>query len=1011
MLPAHHLPQLILTRIEGTLRRLQDLVWEETFAAFVSATPSGPAQMALEQARCLPLARVEPCSFWGKLFDQRWYRVEPPCGGGDGPAWLRWMSQSEDTLYVSGEPYFGFDVAHRCVRLPENPGELWIESNCIQSAIWHPEASPMDAAGCYFEGGFFCRRNEEAWQAYHDLKCLFDLAMDERGREDARLKSPMVPFGLQAPLDHFSPAYRRLLRIMNEAADAWDTVGDLAAMRRRLAEGYRELRVDKTFLRCVLTGHAHIDLVWMWPERIGELKTVHTFATVNRLMDDYPEFRFAHSQTAGYEAVKRRAPGLYRQVMERIREGRWQATGAMRVESDTLLACGEGLARSFLIGQKEFTEINGGPARLTWLPDAFGYCACLPQVMAQAGVKYFYTTKMTWNTINPFPYSSFVWRSNGSEVVGHITRDAGYNTFVQVPEIRSCVNGHQQADIHHECLLPTGYGDGGGGPTDDICERARRLGSLPGMPELVWDQPEAFFDRLNTLKDRLPVFQGECYLEFHRGTYTTHGDLKAAFRGLERALQTAEAAAAVTGRRWEMEQAWKRLVLAQFHDYIPGSSVWDVYQEGIPQLRAAAEEQSQRTLAALNGENGTACIFNPHAVQVKRWVSHPETGQPVWMTLPPLSGVAIAPEARPALVKSLSPRSVSNGLVEFSLDEHGWIERLAWEGTETALAGPLGQLVIYPDRPANFEAWDIDRHTLSLGQVCDGTPKIEPWAEGEHRSGFRVSRDIGRGSHAAVCFFLEAGSPLLHIAVELDWREPEALLKLLFPMQYGAANARFGAPFGSVLRPQVPSGTVSEAMWEVPFSRYFAVFDEGEREGLFFVTESKYGASVRSGTAGISLVRSPRVTGMDSVHRTAWPQHLSRLKVPGAYSDIGTHSIRLAAGQYDITLPREAQPASVADTLFTGPVGYRGEPVASPLESIRGSETMIPSWVQPLENGGWVLRMHEVAGRRGDLGIKARPGWRLEKTDLSLRNPKELGEGGHFAFKPYELVSVLFTRS
>ncbi|XHR30654.1 MAG: alpha-mannosidase [Chthoniobacteraceae bacterium] len=1008
MLPPSHLPQLILTRIDGTIRRLQEIVWEEICATPVAATAAGPAQMAMEQARCLPLTGVEPCSFWGKLFDQRWYRVEPPKL--DGPVWLRWLSQSEDTLYVDGEPYFGFDVAHRYVRLPKHPGELWIESNCIQSAIWHPEASPMDAAGCYFEGAFFCRRNETAWQAYHDLKCLFDLALDERGREDLRLKAAILPFGLKPPLDNFSPEYRLLLRIMSEAADAWDATGDLAALRTRLAEGYRELRIDKTFMRCILTGHAHIDLVWMWPERIGELKTVHTFATVNRLMEEYPEFRFAHSQTAAYEAVNRRAPRLYRRMLERIRTGQWQATGAMRVESDTLLACGEGLARSFLLGQKEFAEINGAPSRLTWLPDAFGYSACLPQVMAQAGVKYFYTTKVTWNTINPFPYSSFVWRSNGSEIVGHITREAGYNTFVQVPEVRACVRGHQQADIHHECLLPTGYGDGGGGPTDEICERARRLGSLPGMPELAWDHPEAFFERLNALRDCLPVYQGECYLEFHRGTYTTHGFLKEAFRGLERALQTAEAVAAVTGQRWEMETAWKRLVLAQFHDYIPGSSVWDVYKEGVPDLQARAAEQAGHALAALScPDKGFACVFNPHAVEVKRWVVHPETKEPVWMMLPPLSGMAIVAEDRPAPVE-VGSRTVSNGLVEFRLDENGWIDRLAWDGTEAALAAPLGQLVLYPDRPANFESWDIDRHTLSLGQLCAGESKVEPWIDGSHRAGFRVSRNVGRGSQATVGFFLEAGSSLLHIDVELDWREPEALLKLLFSTKYAATNARFGAPFGSVLRPQIPSGTVAEAMWEVPFSRYFAVFDEGEREGVFFVTESKYGASVRSGIAGISLVRSPRVTGLDSVHRTAWPRHLSRLEVPGPFSDMGAHSIRLAVGKYDISLPREAQPASVADTLFTGPVCYCGEAIPSPLESIRGAETMVPSWAQPLENGNWVLRMHEVSGRRGSLLIKARPGWRLQKTDLSLRNPRDLGEEGYLAFEPYELASVLFTR-
>ncbi|MFA7343505.1 MAG: glycoside hydrolase family 38 C-terminal domain-containing protein [Terrimicrobiaceae bacterium] len=1005
MLPSHHLPQLILNRIDGAVRRLREEIWENITPARVSATPFGPEQRGIDEARCLPLEMVAPCSFWGRLFDQRWYRVEADKAA--DPLWLNWRSQSEDTLYVKGEPWFGFDVGHRHVRLPEEAGEIWVESNCIQSAIWHPEAAAMDAAGSYFEGAFFCRRNEEAWQAYHDLKCLFDLAADQRGREDGRLSPGVVPFGLQAPMERFTPTLRILLRIMNEAVDAWDATGTLEALRSRLAEGYRELRMDKRFMRCVLTGHAHIDLVWLWPERLGELKAVHTFSTVNRLMEDYPEFRFAYSQVASYEAVRRRAPGLYEQVSKRMRSGQWQATGAMYVESDTILACGEALARSFLLGQKGFTEINGRPATLTWLPDAFGYSACLPQIMAQTGVKYFYTTKVTWNSINPFPYSSFVWRSNGSEVIGHITRDAGYNTFVQVPEIRACVLGHQQGDIHRECLLPTGFGDGGGGPTDEICERARRLGSLPGMPELAWDHPEAFFDRLEPLRDRLPVHQGECYLEFHRGTYTTHGNLKEAFRGLERALHSAEAVAAATGKRWDMEPVWKRLVFAQFHDYIPGSSVWDVYLEGIPELEALAGEQLQQARAALEG-SGRDCIFNPHPVGVKRWVGLPDAGRKVWMTIPPLAGAEILEENAPEPVRT-EGRTVSNGLAEFRITGEGWIDRLVWEGMEVPIAAPLGQLVAYPDRAANFEAWDIDRHVLSLGKPCVEKAEIEAWSPDPRRAGFRVRRRIGRASEASVVFFLEAGSPLLHIEVTLDWREPETLLKIVFPTEYAAANARFGAPFGSTLRSQVPDGLIAEAMWEVPFSRHFSLFDEGEREGLFVVSEAKYGVSVRSGVAGVSLVRSPRVTGLDGSHRSVWPEHLTRLERPGSYSDIGAHHIRLAMGRYDITLPREAQPAAVAETLFTDPIPYRGEPIPSALGTIEGGETLVPCWAAPLPEGKWVLRLHEVAGRRGTIRLAPPPGWTLQKTDLGMRFLENLDEDNTLRFEPYQVASVLFS--
>lgn len=1012
MLSKHHLPQLIPNRIDAAVRRLAEAIWVGLEPIPVQATPAGPRQLSREEAGSLPLAPVEPCSFWGRLFDQRWCRIALPESA--EPLWLNWRDQGEATLYIDGQPWFGFDVGHRHCRLPKGAREAWIESNCIQSAIWHPDANGMGAAGSYFEGAFLCHRDEEAWGAYHDLKCLLDLAFDQRSRENPAVPRGVVPIGVQPTMEHATPALRRLMHIMDDAVNAWDIHG-IAALRERLADGYAELRMDKTFMRCVLTGHAHIDLVWMWPERVGELKAVHTFSTVNRLMETYPEFRFAYSQTASYEAVQRRAPGLYKQVQRRIGTGQWQATGAMYVEADTLLACGEALARNLLIGQQGFAALNGKPSPLVWLPDAFGYTACMPQIMQQTGVRYFYTTKVTWSAITPFPYSSFVWKAQGAEVVVHVTHDSGYNTFVQIPEVKACVLGHRQGDIHHECLLPTGYGDGGGGPTEEICERARRLGSLPGMPELAWDQPEAFFERLDTLRGQLPVHHGECYLECHQGTYTTHSNLKAAFRGFERALQTAEAAACATGGRWEMERAWKRLVFAQFHDYIPGSSAWDVYMEGIPELQREAGEQIAQAQSALQGgESGAPLsLFNPHGVPVERWISDPATGEALRVTVPPLAGVHVktAAQSSTPAPASVDGPSASNGIAAFTLDASGCIGRIEWEGVKVPLRAPLGQLVSYPDHSSAFDAWNLDRHVLALGQPCDEMPEIEPVREGCHRAGFRVTRRIGTQSRATITYTLEAGSPLLHLAVDLDWQEPEMLLKMLFPTRYAAASARFGAPFGSILRPQMSGSTAAEAMWEVPFSRYFALFDEGERNGLFVVTEAKYGVSVRDGVAGLSLLRSPRVTGMDNVHGAAWPAHLSRLDIPSPFSDIGTHTIRLAIGRHDITLPRERQPASLADTLFTEPLLYRGGEISSAIEAISGGETLVPCWAKPAGKDAWILRFHEVAGMRGAVTVTPRPGWKLSETNLGEHAPRLLQPGETIPFTPYQIVSVRFEKA
>ncbi len=355
----------------------------------------------------------------------------------------------------------------------------------------------------------------------------------------------------------------------------------------------------------------------------------------------------------------------------------------------------------------------------------------------------------------------------------------------------------------------------------------------------------------------------------------------------------------------------------------------------------------------------------------------------------------------------LKGKTVNNGLVEFRINAAGWIDRLEWERVQVPLRSPLGQLVRFPDKPANFDAWDIDRQTLSLAQVCTAKASVSAFQEGAHRGGFQVKRKIGKQSEATVTFALESGSPLVHITVDLDWQEPETLLKMVFPTKYAATNARFGIPYGSVLRPQVANGLVAEAMWEVPFSRHLEVFDEGEREGLFLLSEAKYGACVRDGEVGVSLIRSPQVTGLDA-HRVAWPAHLSRLKMPSPYSDIGKQTIQLAIGRYDLTLPRERQPAALAETVFTPPITYQGEEIISPIGKISGGETLIPCWAVPAGKKSWLLRFHEVAGQRGSVNIQAAKDWLVTESCFDGSQGRGRLSGNCFSYEPYQILTIRF---
>lgn len=1019
-MPSHFLPgspflQLVPNRVEAALRRLRERLWSGRTAVAVYGAIPTIEHRTLSEVRAEPLRAVAVGSSWGRQFDQRWFRLElPRLIQGPGERYLEWRDQGEATLHIGDRPYYGFDIAHRYVALPAEVETAWIEAYCCQTAIWHPEATGLSSAGSTFEGAFLVQRDETIWAALHDLQCLFDLMMHLRAKETPAPPAELLRFGQQPNVERASPVYRILLSRLSAAIDALDTHG-VEALRQALVPVYREFRETNPWLRATLTGHSHLDLVWLWPERIGEAKAVHTFATMDRLMSLYPEFRFAYSQPASYRAVERRAPPLAAAIADRVRSGQWEPTGVLDVESDTLLPCGEALARSFLLGQAEFRRLRGVSARVLWLPDVFGYSGCLPQLMRLTGVTGFFTTKLTWSAINRFPYSSFVWRgTDGSEVVAHVTQNVGYNNRLDLTELHDNAAGHVQADVHPEFLHPTGYGDGGGGVTEEMCERARRLSALADGPELTWDQPEAFFARLEPRRDQLPVYQGECYLEYHRGTYTTHGELKAAFRELERALQAREAAAVALGAMPDLTAAWRRLVFAQFHDYIPGSSIAEVYAEGVPELGQLAREQFSAASEALAASaatktNATWQAFNPLPQAWSGWLRSKQ-GQPRWVELPPLTSCPIALAQPPPAAVRLHGQTLSNGQVEAEVGSDGSLARLTFAGRKIEFTSRAACAVLYPDFPAQYDAWDIDRHTLALGRPVDTPAQVRVTTQGGDCGVIEVTRRLGNASELTLRYRLEAGEAFLRIEAEVDWREENTLLKLHFPTAYRGTNARFGAPFGSVLRSQQPGRSTDEAQWEVPGSRWAAVASDGEREGLALVTEAKYGFLARDGDLSVSLLRSARVTGQGG-DRYAVPEGLSRAAPVSPYSDQGRHLIRLALAPYDLVGEQGALPAVLADLVFSEPILYRGEPVEAGFLGMDHAPTLVAAWAIPAAQDGWLLRLHEVSGQRGEFRLRVAPEVTVQRCGFDGSLPTEHpAADGLYPFKPYEIITMKLAR-
>ncbi|MDP4300201.1 alpha-mannosidase [Leptothrix discophora] len=1024
MLPSSPLLQLVPARAHAVLARLRDRIWRPVGTVTIEAGEPQAAHRTWAQARQEPLAPVAVLpEHWGRLWDQRWFRLTlDEAAASRDDLYLAWDDQAEATLYVDGLPHYGFDPVHHHAPLPVGRHELWIEAVACQTGIWIEGASGLDPAGSKLSGARLLQRDDATWGLYHDLATLDDLMRLLLRREfGADGAQNFQGFGTRPVLGPIDPLLRRLLREIDALIDAYQA-GGVDAGRARAAQAYAALKAGPTALDAVLTGHAHLDLVWLWPEVVGEFKAVRTFAIANNLMSRYPEFRFGYSQPASYEAVERRSPEMMAAVRGRMAAGQWDATGATEVESDTVLACGEALARSFLIGQRRFEALRGSPARVLWLPDVFGYSPCLPQIMQQCGVDFFYTTKLSWSAISAFPHTSFVWRGHdGSEVVTHLGCRLGYNQTAEATHLDTNAREHRQSDVHGEFLAPTGYGDGGGGTTEAMLERARRSADLAGLPRARWGNIEPFFDRLASRRAQLPTYQGELYLEYHRGTYTTHAAVKLGLRQAERALQVHEAVRCATGAGPIDEAAWRRVVFAQFHDYIPGSSIHEVYVEARAELAAIAQQAGAAARAELGGSvdepaaGSTATrLFNPLPRPQRHRLGVDAAGRVEAVMLPPLAAATPADLPRTALAPvRATPDGLDNGLVQARFDAQGRVASLCIDGVDLALRAPLCELVAYPDQPHLFEAWDIDRQTLALGEPVTSTAALTRRQDGAGSATLSFTRSLGEDGEATLHYTLEAGAGVLRLDIELDWRRPERLLKLAFPTAYAGRQARYAAPFGSVLRSQVPGEQADEAKWEVPASRWAAVADETEHEGLFVVSQAKFGWTCRDGNLGLTLVRSAAVTCSDAVMGgtpISHPQAMRR-DAGESYSDLGRHAIRLAFGLHRADAPRDEQAAAWADLIDTPPLPVAdGVQAGCGLIGLVGGETLQPVWAQPLGPDTWVLRLNETLGRRGIARLRLAEGWRASRVDLRAL-PLDGGQPiESVAYGPYALVSVKVER-
>lgn len=691
---------------------------------------------------------------------------------------------------------------------------------------------------------------------------------------------------LMGQLPDASPRRAEILRALERMVDVCDPddIAGTAAHGRSALTDVLSRPASASAHRVHAVGHAHIDSAWLWPVRETQRKVARTFSNVLSLQQDDPDFVFAASSAQQYAWMKRFQPELYARIKDAVAAGRFVPAGGMWVESDTNMPSGEALARQFIRGKRFFMEEFGVEPLDVWLPDSFGYSAALPQIARAAGSRWMLTQKMSWNETNVMPHHTFQWEGiDGSRIFTHFPPVDTYNAQLTGEELARAERQYAEKGAANTSLVPFGYGDGGGGPNREMLAAAARLRSLEGSPTVTLSSPQRFFETAEAEYPHPPVWTGEMYLEFHRGTYTSQARTKQGNRRSEHALREAElwaTAAALRGADYpyrELDAAWEIVLLQQFHDILPGSSIGWVHREAerrYAEVLASAERIIAQALGVVIGDGTTELVANagPYARE----------------GVAALGIAAAVRDAAPATVtRTTSGFELSNEHLRVSVDESGLVTSLVVRATGREAIAPQGRgnlLQVHRDTPTRWDAWDIDehyrRHVVDLTDAVSVEQIAHPDA-----AIVCVVRAWG-ASRITQTLTLAPGSRALEVETTVDWHERQKLLKLAFPFDVHADRATSEIQFGHVQRPTHANTSWDMARFETVAHRWVHVGESGF--GVAVANDSTYGHDItrtpRPGggaatTVRLSLLRAPLFPDPDADQG----EHTFRVSIlPGA---------------------------------------------------------------------------------------------------------------------------------
>ena len=1007
---------IIVSRIEQWNNRLKDYFIEDR-TALTSKYAWSKNAVPFSEKNKLKYKPITKGKSWGEEWDSAWFCL-------NGSIKKEWRGKKiiadldfsgEGLVYdPKGKEIQGITNAsiwdHNFVRtrvlipktcIKNNEVEIWVETAANSLFGIFVDVDPeqdnpkrhgtFDAKVETIDIGIF---REDIWHLYLDVRILL---------------------GLIEKLEKDSTQRLRIINSLNQAVIAFKDDKKDANSSRNILSTELNKRASSSELKVAAVGHAHIDTGWLWPVKETIRKCARTFTTQLDLIERYPDYVFGASMPQHYQFMKDFYPSIFKRIKAAVKKGQWELQGGMWVEADCNLISGESMVRQLLYGKIFFKKEFGVNVDNLWLPDVFGYSAALPQILKQAEIDYFLTQKISWNQFNDFPHQTFNWRGiDGTEILTHFPPENTYNSELDTKFLMPAQKTFKEKDKLNEFMSLFGVGDGGGGPKPENIELGKRLKNLEGAPKVSFDHAKNFFRRLNRKKNQLETWVGELYLELHRGTLTTHGLVKKQNRKLENKLKAVEFLWSNCDLKNypqnDLDEAWKKLMINQFHDIIPGSSINLVYKnthkeyEGIHKtcdklLNKSAsilfkKDKNSFTLVNSLSYHFKGVVKIPHKYKGYQIISDDKISlatQQVnkdlvcFVDLEPFSFKTFS-KGQKEKSKTVNHSSLvlENNYVKYEFHKDGTLKSAYDKELKLNFLGSNGNVLsLYEDRPLNWDAWDIDFYYKDSLLETSKVERIEKVRAGVVNSSLNISYTIGN-STIKQHISLSNHSKRLDFNTSVDWKEKHKMLRVHFPTTITNEQATFDIQYGHVKRNTHKNTSWDKAKFEVVGHKYADLSNNDY--GVALMNDCKYGYSIFDNTIDLNLLRSPNN--------------------PDADADIGYHEFVYSFYPHNKDLIR-SNVIEESTLLNHSPIIFEGYKNLSTSSTItyKGKGIEITAFKKSEYKNEIIIRTVETLGRNSEGNIYL--DGEITETNLleqkNINKPKRIKEKYFLKLKPFEI--------